>query len=49
MFQHFCRHFGRPVRWLNFEQDMGLPGFRRSKRSYGPAGLISKLRVALRD
>ena len=48
MFQHFCRHFGRPVRWLNFEQDMGLPGFRRSKRSYGPAGLISKLRVALR-
>jgi hypothetical protein len=48
MFQHFCRHFARPVRWLNFEQDMGLPGFRRSKRSYGPAGLISKLRVALR-
>ena len=32
MFQHFCRRFGRPVRWLNFEQDMGLPGFRRSKR-----------------
>ena len=48
LFQHFCRHFARPVRWLNFEQDMGLPGFRRSKRSYGPAGLISKLRVALR-
>jgi len=48
MFQHFCRHFGRPVRWLNFEQDMGLPGFRRSKRSYGPAALIPKLRVALR-
>jgi len=45
MFQHFCRHFARPVRWLNFEQDMGLPGFRRSKRSYGPAGLISKLRL----
>lgn len=49
MFQHFCRNFARPVRWLNFEQDMGLPGFRRSKRSYGPAALIPKLRVALRE
>lgn len=49
MFQHFCRSFARPVDWLNFEQDMGLAGFRRSKRSYGPAALISKLRVALRD
>ena len=45
MFQHFCRSLGRPVEWLNFEQDMGLPGFRRSKRSYGPAALIPKLRV----
>jgi hypothetical protein len=49
MFQHFCLNFARPVRWLNFEQDMGLPGFRRSKRSYGPAALIPKLRVALRE
>jgi hypothetical protein len=48
MFQHFCRNFARPLAWLNFEQDMGLPGFRRSKRSYGPAALIPKLRVRLR-
>jgi len=48
MFQHFCRHFARPVQWLNFEQDMGLKGLRRSKRSYGPMALISKLRVRLR-
>ncbi|MEJ8810369.1 phosphatidylglycerol lysyltransferase domain-containing protein [Variovorax ureilyticus] len=48
MFQHFCRHFARAVDWLNFEQDMGLAGFRRSKRSYGPAALIPKLRVRLR-
>lgn len=48
MFQHFCRSFARPVAWLNFEQDMGLAGFRRSKRSYAPAALITKLRVALR-
>jgi hypothetical protein len=45
MFQHFCHSLGRPVEWLNFEQDMGLAGFRRSKRSYGPVALIPKLRV----
>lgn len=45
MFQHFCRHFAQPVRWLNFEQDMGIAGFRRSKRSYGPAALLPKLRA----
>lgn len=49
MFQHFCRNFSRRVVWLNFEQDMGIAGFRRSKMSYGPAALISKLRVSLRD
>ncbi|CAN5551720.1 DUF2156 domain-containing protein [soil metagenome] len=48
MFQHLCRHFARPVQWLNFEQDMGLPGFRRSKRSYRPSALLGKWRVGLR-
>lgn len=48
MFQHFCRHFGRPVAWLNFEQDMGIVGFRRSKSSYQPAALLPKLRLRLR-
>jgi len=47
MFQHFCRNFQRPVAWLNFEQDMGLPGFRRSKRSYQPAALLPKWRIGL--
>jgi hypothetical protein len=47
MFQHFCKHFAREVAWLNFEQDMGLTGFRRSKRSYQPAALLPKWRVAL--
>ncbi|WP_295524266.1 phosphatidylglycerol lysyltransferase domain-containing protein [uncultured Pseudacidovorax sp.] len=46
MFQHFCRSFARPVVWLNFEQDMGNPGFRRSKRSYAPQGLLAKWRVS---
>ncbi len=48
MFQHFCRHFPRPVRWLNFEQDMGIAGFRRSKRSYQPSALLPKWRISLR-
>ena len=48
MFQHFCRTFARPVRWLNFEQDLGLPGFRRSKQSYQPAELLPKWRATLR-
>ena len=47
MFQHFCRNFARPVCWLNFEQDMGLPGFRRSKQSYQPAQLLKKWRASL--
>ena len=50
MFRHFCREsgsrFGAPVAWLNFEQDLGIPGFRRSKMSYRPAALLSKLRLA---
>jgi len=47
MFQHFCRSFEHEVRWLNFEQDMGLAGFRRSKRSYQPVGLLGKWRVGV--
>jgi hypothetical protein len=48
MFHHFCTAFHRPVRWMNFEQDMGLENFRRTKASYQPAGLLSKYRVFLR-
>ena len=48
MFQHFCRAFPRKVEWLNFEQDMGLAGFRRSKQSYQPAALLPKWRVRLK-
>jgi uncharacterized protein len=49
MFQHFCRAFPRPVQWLNFEQDMGIAGFRRSKVSYQPSELLTKWRVRLRN
>lgn len=47
MFQQFCR--GRPaLQWLNFEQDLGIPNFRRSKLSYAPAALLDKFRARLR-
>lgn len=49
MFHHFCSHFHRPVDWLNFEQDLGLANFRRTKLSYRPAALLSKFRVRLRE
>ncbi|WP_157632210.1 phosphatidylglycerol lysyltransferase domain-containing protein [Variovorax sp. CF313] len=53
MFQHFCQHaeaeLGEPVQWLNFEQDMGLANFRRTKLSYRPAALLPKYRVSPRQ
>jgi uncharacterized protein len=47
MFQHFCAAMPQ-VRWLNFEQDMGHAGFRRTKLSYQPSALLPKFRVWLR-
>ena len=47
MFQHFCLTMPGVPR-LNFEQDMGVPNFRRSKLSYQPSALIPKYRVGLR-
>jgi hypothetical protein len=49
MFHHFCTRFERPVNWLNFEQDMGLANFRRTKLSYRPVSLLRKFRVRLRE
>jgi len=48
VFQHFCRSLARPVVWLNFEQDTGLSGFRRSKESFQPSAMLAKWRVRLR-
>lgn len=46
MFHHFATQAGRPVAWLNFEQDMGLANFRRTKLSYQPSALIAKWRIS---
>ncbi len=48
MFHHFVTASARPVQWLNFEQDMGLANFRKSKLSYQPSTLLDKYRVRLR-
>jgi uncharacterized protein len=47
MFQHFCQAVP-DVRWLNFEQDLGLANFRQTKLSYQPGALLVKHRVTLR-
>ncbi len=45
MFQDLSRRRGASLQWLNFEQDLGIAGFRQSKLSYRPAMLLSKYRV----
>jgi hypothetical protein len=45
MFQDLCRKRADTLRWLNFEQDLGLANFRKSKLSYRPSALLSKFRV----
>jgi hypothetical protein len=49
MFHILARRLPRQVRWLNFEQDMGLPNFRQAKRSYSPCSLLRKWRLRLAD
>jgi hypothetical protein len=48
MFHELARQLESRARWLNFEQDLGVPGFRQSKLSYQPAALLPKYRLHLR-
>ncbi len=45
MYRHIVLEGGDTVRWLNFEQDLGRPNFRRSKMSFRPTQLLPKHRV----
>lgn len=46
LFRAFARVHGPRYSLLNFEQDLGNPGFRQNKRSYAPVRQAQKLRLA---
>lgn len=45
MFRHLAREAPAGVEWINFEQDLGIPGFRQSKQSFQPALRVAKYRA----
>ena len=47
MFHHYCVAHSE-LDWINFEQDLGQPNFRQTKRSYQPHSLLDKCRVRLK-
>ncbi|MEK8051468.1 phosphatidylglycerol lysyltransferase domain-containing protein [Ideonella sp. DXS22W] len=49
LFHHFASDPPFPVHWMNFEQDLGLENFRRTKQSYQPSALLPKFRASLRS
>lgn len=47
LFHQLAIHHGDRYHHYNFEQDLGIPGFRKNKRSCGPVWLLRKYRVSL--
>ncbi|MBN2657451.1 MAG: DUF2156 domain-containing protein [Spirochaetales bacterium] len=45
MFQAYVREFCGEARIINLEQDMGLEGLRKTKRSYQPDRMLHKYRI----
>lgn len=43
----FARHVASGYEWINREQDMGVRGLRRAKKSYNPHHLIRKYEIEL--
>lgn len=48
LFQDLARRLCPGLEWLNFEQDLGIQNFRRTKLSFRPATLIDKIRLRVR-
>lgn len=47
--QQYILHECKGVEWVNREEDMGLEGMRKAKRSYNPARMVEKYMLSLRD
>lgn len=43
--REFAEHGFEGVRWINREEDMGIPGLRRSKQSYYPDHMVKKYQL----
>ncbi|MDD6919732.1 MAG: phosphatidylglycerol lysyltransferase domain-containing protein [Eubacteriales bacterium] len=41
----FCKHMPQNIKYVNREEDMGLPGLRKSKLSYKPVKLVEKYNI----
>lgn len=45
----FCKHVASTVKYINREEDMGIPGLRKAKLSYNPCKLIEKYVATLKQ
>ena len=42
MCNEFVKHFATDVKYINREEDLGIEGLRKSKKSYNPVFLLQK-------
>ncbi len=47
--QKFIANAAHDFKWINREQDLGVPGLRRAKSSYNPTRMVKKYRMELTE